>query len=236
MKKYYLLLLTCACFILVLTSCGNQGDSTVTQVDTGKAPTTKAFTEDSIILLIDSKPFEKTTSATDEEAIKALIYQWNKTLLSSLFSGTATEMPLSDCAGTDTCDKLNRLIKRSLAEKGTLGNNVDSYHFDIHFDTLLTDDTTSKVIITRMTDVQYKNQQQSTNSSEKEGYVLTKKDGKWVINNILPSTVPDKEIFEKFSEENALDSIASEYAISTLPPTNDTGTIYIPRDPTARAY
>lgn len=233
MKKQLFVLLTLTCCMLAIAGCGTQKTPAT---DSSKNNDSTKMSEEAtgIKVLLDGEAPSKEAPEKEEEAIRALVYQWNKHLLTTLYTGNYKEWPEKNCDSPAICNRFNTLLQQSLKEKGPIGKNVEHSYFNVQFNQVLIHDDIAKVVITRTADVLYKNQPNTVQYGQEEGYILKKIDGQWHFNNIILSSANAMDTFNAFKNTDQADDIATTYTYEHFPAPNEVGTITIPRDPTAQ--
>ena len=138
-------------------------------------------------------------STADEKAVQAVVTEYNKITLSSLFSGVYQLMPKEQFVSDGIYQEANARNLYELFNKPGAGENVKGYDFALDYTQIEVGETYAKVVVKRQADVVYDQSNQPERSyGSVEGYLLKKENDAWKIDNIIFATDAVSETFDEF--------------------------------------
>lgn len=138
-------------------------------------------------------------STADEKAVQALVTEYNKITLASLFSGVYQLMPKEQFVSDGIYQEANARNLYELFNKPGAGENVTDYDFALDYTQIEVGDTYAKVVVKRQANVVYNQSDQPERSyGGVEGYLLKKENNAWKIDNIIFATDAVSETFDEF--------------------------------------
>ena len=156
-----------------------------------------------------------TQSDVDAE-IENIIYGYNQTYLSSLFSGVYQLYPRENFSSDGIYQEANARNLYEMFNKPTAGEGVTSYDFSLDFQQIEVGNTYAKVVVNRNADVIYPDAEvQNVSYGGTEAYLLKQEDGKWKIENIIFATNYVSDLFNDFMNSNDESDWAENYTFNT---------------------
>lgn len=138
-------------------------------------------------------------STADAKAVQAVVTEYNKITLSSLFSGVYQLMPKEQFVSDGIYQEANARNLYELFNKPGAGENVTDYDFALDYTQIEVGETYAKVVVKRQADVVYDQSSQPERSyGSVEGYLLKKENDAWKIDNIIFATDAVSETFDEF--------------------------------------
>lgn len=156
-----------------------------------------------------------TQSDADAE-IEDVIYGYNQTYLSSLFSGVYQLYSRENFSSDGIYQEANARNLYEMFNKPTAGEGVASYDFSLDFQQIEVGNTYAKVIVNRNADVVYPDAEvQNVSYGGTEAYLLKQEDGKWKIENIIFATNYVSDLFKDFMNSNDENDWAENYTFNS---------------------
>lgn len=146
-------------------------------------------------------------STADAKAVQAIVTEYNKITLSSLFSGVFQLMPREYFVSEDVYQEANARNLYELFNKPAAGEDIESYDFAVDFSQIDIGQTYARVVAYRHADVVYKDRVDPNRSyGGVEGYLLKKENDTWKIENVLFATDFVTSKFNEFVDASNEDS------------------------------
>ena len=148
----------------------------------------------------------------DADAVMNVVYNYNLSYLSSLFSGLYQIHPKNDFVTDAIYQEANARNLYEMFNKPHAGEGMSDYDFFLRIEQVKIKEDSAKVIVERSAETTYPNASVSdVNYNGTEAYLLKKIDGDWKIENIIFQTEFPNDTFKTFENTNNRDEWIESY-------------------------